>query len=76
RSEVLTCEGRIDLTVEFPDKVFIIEFKCGQSAEAAIQQIKNKSYDVKYRQTGKKIFLMGINFDSEKHNISEWKTDS
>jgi len=76
RSEVLTCEGRIDLTVEFPDKVFIIEFKCGQSADAAIQQIKNKSYDVKYRQTGKKIFLMGINFDSEKHNISEWKTDS
>ncbi len=75
-SEVLTCEGRIDLLIEFSDKVFIIEFKCNQSADAALRQIRNKSYDQKYRQAGKKIFLTGINFDTEKHNITEWKISS
>jgi len=74
-SEVLTCDGRIDLAVEFPDKVYVIEFKCNQSADAALGQIRKKEYALKFRQTGKKIFLMGINFDSEKRNISEWKLD-
>ena len=74
-SEVLTCDGRIDLLIKFSDKIYIIEFKCNQSAKAAIQQINDKNYALKYRQTGKKIILMGINFDSEKRNISEWKID-
>ncbi|MDM8518381.1 AAA family ATPase, partial [Desulfobacterales bacterium HSG16] len=39
RSEVLNCKGRIDLLVEFPDKLYIIEFKCNQSAQAGIRQI-------------------------------------
>ncbi len=72
-SEVMDCDGRIDLLVEFPDKVYIIEFKCNRRAAAAIGQIKDKAYDRKYRQSGKKIILMGISFDTEKRNISEWK---
>ncbi|QTA78229.1 AAA family ATPase [Desulfonema limicola] len=72
-SEVLTSEGRIDLLVEFSDKLYIVEFKCNQSADAAIKQIQDRGYDTKYRKTGKKIMLMGINFDTEKRNISEWK---
>lgn len=72
-SEVLTCEGRIDLVVEFHEKIFIIEFKCNQSADAALEQIQNKGYATRYLQNGKKIILMGINFDTVKHNISDWK---
>ncbi|QTA80339.1 AAA ATPase-like domain-containing protein, nuclease domain-containing [Desulfonema limicola] len=72
-SEVLTSKGRIDLLVEFADKLYIIEFKCNQSADAGIKQIKDRGYDKKYMNTGKKIILMGINFDTEKRNISEWK---
>ncbi len=73
-SEVLTCDGRIDLMIEFPDKVFIIEFKCNLSAEAGISHIREKGYDQKFKQSGKKIILMGINFDTEKRNITDWKT--
>ena len=73
RSEVLTCDGRIDLVVEFADKVFILEFKCNQSADAALAQIREKDYAAPYRGTGKGIFLVGINFDTEARNISEWK---
>jgi choline/carnitine/betaine transport len=61
--------------VEFPDKVFVLEFKCGQGADAAIRQIREKDYAGPSRGTGKKIFLVGIDFDAEKRNISEWKVE-
>ncbi len=73
QSEVLTCDGRIDLVMEFTDKIYIIEFKCNQSAEAGIKQIRAKGYDQKFKQSGKKIILMGINFDTENRNVAEWK---
>ncbi len=74
-SEVLTCDGRIDLVMEFSDKIYILEFKCNQNAEAALKQIRNKGYDKKYLQTGKKILIMGINFDTGKRNVADWKED-
>lgn len=73
RSEVLTCKGRIDMVMEFSDKLYIIEFKCNQSAKDAIRQIHDNGYAAPYKKSGKKVFLMGINFDSEKRNIGEWK---
>ncbi|WP_186441009.1 PD-(D/E)XK nuclease domain-containing protein, partial [Desulfamplus magnetovallimortis] len=73
RSEVLTCKGRIDMVVEFKDKVYIIEFKCGRSSDEAIKQIRSKKYADSYLQQGKTIHLMGINFDIESRNISDWK---
>ncbi len=73
QSSVLTCKGRIDLVVQFPKTVYIIKFKCNQSAEIALQQIKDKKYVEKYRDSGKKILLMGINFNKEQRNLEEWK---
>jgi len=73
QSSVLTSKGRIDLVVEFPTTLYIIEFKCNQSAEMALRQIQDKKYAEKYRRSGKKIVLMGINFDKEQRNLEEWK---
>ncbi|SLM31879.1 conserved hypothetical protein [Desulfamplus magnetovallimortis] len=75
RSEVLTCKGRIDMVVEFKDKVYIIEFKCGRSSAEAIRQIRSKNYADSYLQQGKTIHLMGINFNIETRNISDWKDE-
>jgi hypothetical protein len=75
RSEVLHYRGRIDLAVEFSNKVYVIEFKCNQSAKAALKQIHNKGYADMFRQSGKKIILMGVNFDSEKRNVAEWEVE-
>ncbi|MCP4352668.1 MAG: ATP-binding protein [Desulfobacterales bacterium] len=74
-TEVLTCRGRIDLVAEFADKIYIMEFKCNQSAEAAIKQIREKGYAEKYKQSSKKIILTGINFSTEKRIPTEWKTE-
>jgi hypothetical protein len=72
QSSVLTSRGRIDLVVTFPNKMYIIEFKCNQSAEAAIQQIRDQGYVEKYTQSGQEIILMGINFSTEKRNLETW----
>ena len=73
QSSVLTSKGRIDLVVIFPEKIYIIEFKCNQSAETALRQIRAKNYAEKYRRSGKKIMLMGINFNQQERNPEEWK---
>ncbi len=74
-SSVLTCEGRIDLVVNLPETLYIIEFKCNQDAAVALQQIQKKRYADRYQDKGKQIFLMGINFDTETHNLKEAKVE-
>jgi len=73
--ELLTCEGRIDIKVETKDKIYIIEFKCNQSAEKAISQIKEKRYYEPFLGKGKEIILLGINFSTEKRNIEDYMTE-
>jgi len=70
-AEDVTSTGRIDLTIQLPDKVYIIEFKVDQPGRA-LEQIKEKGYHGKYRDTGREIFLIGISFDSGKRNITDF----
>jgi hypothetical protein len=70
--EVRTNEGRIDAIMETPDYVYVMEFKRDKSAAEALAQIKEKKYYEKFLASGKKITLVGVNFDSEKKTISEW----
>jgi len=74
-TEVLTSRGRIDIAVFFEKIMYIIELKCNHSADKAISQIKNKKYAEKYENEGKEIKLMGINFDTKKREITDWKID-
>lgn len=50
--------------------LLIIRWK-KQSAEQAVKQIKEKSYADKYKLKDKEIILIGINFSTEKKNVSE-----
>ena len=70
--EVRTNEGRIDAVMETPDHVYVMEFKRDKSAAEAMAQIKEKKYYEKFIASGKKITLVGINFNSEKRTIAEW----
>jgi hypothetical protein len=74
-SEVLTSHGRIDMEVYFPDKVYIVELKCNQSAEQAIAQIKAKKYFEKHLHGGRKILLLGLNFSTQERRIAEWRLE-
>ncbi len=74
-SEQSTNKGRIDCVLRCPKDIYIIEFKFNQSAEVAIEQIKNNGYCEQYLTTEKKIHLLGINFSTEQKNIVEWKEE-
>jgi hypothetical protein len=70
--EVRTNEGRIDAVMETTDTVYVMEFKRDKSAAEALSQIKEKKYYEKFLASGKKITLVGVNFDSQKRTISEY----
>lgn len=72
-SEILTSKGRIDMAVETEANIFIIEFKCNQSADNAIAQIEDKNYAESFKLKNKEIILIGINFDTQTKNIEEIK---
>jgi len=76
QTEVLSSIGRIDLEVYFKDKIYIIELKCNQPADKAIEQIKEKRYFERHRGSDKTILLLGINFDTEQRRIVDWKVES
>ena len=70
--EIETIDGRIDAVVKTETHIYIIEFKIDQSAQAAIQQIKNKQYALKYADNTRPIYIIGINFDTEKKKIEDY----
>ena len=71
-AEDVTNRGRIDLTLKTKTAILIFEFKVDLKEEA-IKQIKERKYYEKYQSDGKNIYIVGINFDSELRNISEYK---
>ena len=73
-AEDATNTARIDLTVELPDKILILEFKLLKNGDAisALKQIKDKKYADKYKTRGKPIHLMGVSFDHETRNIHDF----
>ena len=72
-AEVLTIKSRIDAVIRTETNIYIIEFKINQSAEKAIKQIKDKKYALKYTDDKRPITLLGINFNTEKKLIEDWK---
>ena len=64
-------DGRIDMVVDLPNDIYIVEFKLDKPAAEAMSQIKGKDYAGKYALLKKRITLVGISFSSEKRTIVE-----
>jgi hypothetical protein len=73
RSEVRIASGRVDALVETNNYVYCFEFKLDKTAEEALEQIGAKDYLLPWTGTSKKLFKIGVNFDSKKNNIEKWK---
>jgi len=71
KAEDTTNIGKIDLTVFYQDRAYIIEFKVVEkdSEGKALNQIKEKKYYEKYTSNCREIYLVGIEFSKEKRNI-------
>jgi len=71
--EDFTNKGRIDMTIRTDSAIFIFELKMKTNITNALQQIKNRKYHEKYLAENKTIFLIGIEFDEDVKNISEFE---
>ena len=69
--EVQTNDGRIDMVVDLPGDVYIVEFKLDRPAAEAMEQIRGRDYAGKYALSGKRITLVGITFSAERRTIVE-----
>ncbi len=72
KTEVHTSDGRIDLLIETPKYVYIIELKFDSTAEEALNQINEKEYGRKFATDSRKLFKIGVSFSSEKRRIESW----
>lgn len=81
-AEDYTSKGRIDLTILYEDKAYILEFKVVELeglTPNAIETLKTRNYHEKYKGKGKgkgkDIYLIGIDFSKDKKNIVgfEWE---
>lgn len=68
-----TTNGRMDILLQTPDYIYILELKINQSAEVALQQIEEKGYGKAFENDSRKLFKIGINFSTEKKLIDDWE---
>ena len=75
-AESKTNEGRIDAVASNEGFVFVFEFKLDRTKELALDQIKDRDYCRRYLNSGRKIFLVGVNFDMERGQIADWTSQA
>ena len=72
RVEEDSAVGRADAVLHFPDAVYVFELKFDGSAEGALQQIDDKGYLIPYSAEGKRLFKIGVNYDSLQRTVGNW----
>lgn len=71
--EMHTYSGRIDCRVQTKDYIYLFEFKRDDSAEAALAQIDSKDYALPFVADSRKLFKIGVSFDSGTRKLVGWK---
>ena len=70
--EVRTPHGRVDMVLRTATHLYLFELKLNKDAATAMRQINLKQYPKRFVQCGLPIVKVGINFDVDKHNITDW----
>ena len=71
-SERSNYRGRMDTVVEMTEKVVVWEYKVNGTATAALEQLEAKGYHHEFLGRGKRIVGVGVNFDREARQATEW----
>ena len=70
--EVQNGEGRSDAVVWEKEFIYIFEFKMDGTAKEALSQINSKDYPIAYKNDGRKIIKVGVNYSSKEKQLTEW----
>ncbi len=68
-----TTDGRMDIVMQTPDYIYLMELKVDKSAEEALAQIEEKQYAAAFAGDSRKLFKIGINFSTSTRRIDGWK---
>ena len=71
--EMHTYTGRIDCLVKTLEYLYLFEFKRDVSAEEALAQINDKDYTLPFPAEPRKLFRIGVSFDSESRRLVGWE---
>ena len=71
-----TSKGRIDITMETDDTIYVMELKFGKTAQEALEQIESKHYADAFAMRGKEIIKVGMSFNIKEDNtiVFDWKS--
>ncbi|MDE7418683.1 MAG: ATP-binding protein [Muribaculaceae bacterium] len=75
KAEVHTSNGRIDLLIETPKYIYVIELKYDGTPDEALRQIDEKGYARQFATDSRRLFRIGVNFSSETRRIESWKIE-
>ena len=70
--EYHTNRGRIDLVLQTPQYIYVMEFKLNGTAEEALNQINKNGYALPFAKDSRTLYKIGVNFSSETRNIEHW----
>ena len=70
-----TSDGRMDIVMQTPEYVYILELKMDKTADEALAQIEAKGYAKPFAGDSRRIFKIGINFSTATRRIDDWKID-
>ena len=79
RAEVVSEEqhslGRPDSVVKTEKAIYVVEFKYGRSAEAALAQCRERHYADAYAADGREVVYVGVNYDPKARTVGEVKVE-
>lgn len=76
KAEVHTSDGRIDLLIETPEYIYVIELKYDATPENALRQIEEKGYARQFATDSRRLFRIGVSFSSSSRRIEAWQIES
>ena len=68
-----TSNGRMDILMQTKEYIYIMELKVNKTADEALRQIEDKGYAKPFDTDERKLFKIGINYNTEKRLIDDWK---
>ena len=74
--EVRTPRGRVDMVMRTATTLYVVELKLDKDAKVAMDQIDLKQYPERFALCGLPVVKVGINFDSERRTLGNWKIEA
>ena len=70
-----TSHGRLDMAVVFNERVYLFEFKVVEMEPegGAMAQLQERRYADKYRDLGRPIYLVAVEFSQEERNLAAFE---